>query len=162
MTGVRSRGTLAVAAAMLVLLLPGRAEAQGQGDPGGGRTKIKISLNQNAISFPTPSYVDFDAGYVEAASMVVSVQPRPNQAGPWELRIQAGAPDMGGYGKPVGDILWRRSGSTTWNTLSTTEQIVLQGTGVQDITFFFRLRLDYAQDAPNSYSADVSFSALTL
>ncbi len=37
--------------------------------------------------------------------------------------------------------------------------MVLQGTGTQDVTVFLRLRLDYAFDIPNTYSADIEFNA---
>ena len=135
------------------------AAAQGQG---GGSARIRVQLSQSVVSFPAPGLTEFDAGYVDAPALFATVRPRPNQAGAWELRVQAEAPDMGGYGKPVSDILWRRDGSTTWRELTPTAQTVIQGTGPRDVTVFFRLRLDYARDAPDGYSADLSFSARTL
>lgn len=150
----------AIVLALLGLLWAGEAGAQGQS--GSARDRIRVNLSQRTVAFGTPQYIDFDAGYVEAASMVVSVRPRRNQSGPWELRIQSENPDMGGYGKPVGDILWRRAGSTTWTSLATTPQVILQGSGPREVTLFFRLRLDYALDPPSSYSADVAVFARTL
>lgn len=152
-------GTIAVLALLGCL---GADGAAAQGQSGSARSRVRVDLSQRALAFGTARYIDFDAGYIDAPSMVVSIRPRRNQSGPWELRIQSEAPDMGGYGKPAGDILWRRAGSTTWHSLATTPQVVLQGTGFEEVTLFFRLRLDYARDLPDSYSADMAVFAQTL
>ncbi|MGK7312781.1 MAG: hypothetical protein ACN0LA_11140 [Candidatus Longimicrobiales bacterium M2_2A_002] len=155
-------GRLGAIAVLAMLALLGSGDAAAQGQSGSARDRVRVNLSQRTLAFGTPRYIDFDAGYIEAAGMVVSVRPRRNQSGPWELRIQSETPDMGGYGKPVGDILWRRAGSTTWNPLATTSQVILQGTGPREVTLFFRLRLDYALDPPDSYSADMAVFARTL
>lgn len=154
-------GRWALAAAVLAALLVAAGEAAAQGRPGTGPGGVKVKLSQATVAFPTPGVSDFDTGWVDGSGLVVSVEPRPNQ-GPWELRVRADAPDMGGYGKPVTDILWRPAGSSTWTPLTGTDQAVLQGAGDQVVTVFLRLRLDYTVDEPNAYAADLLFYAETL
>jgi len=155
------RWAVACLAAVAVLAIPEGGTAQGP-PPGVGPKGVKVRLSQTTVTFPTPGIADFDMGWVDASSLVVSVEPRGNQQGPWELRIRTDDVDMGGYGKPVTDILWRPAGSTTWTPLTNTDQAVAQGTGNQNVTVYLRLVLDYGFDLPNTYSADVTFYAETL
>jgi hypothetical protein len=134
-----------------VLAVPSAGSAQA--------AKVKVQLSQNAVPFPTPGISEFDVGWVESSGIVVTVQPRKKQTNPWQILIRTDDLDMGGYGKPVGDILWRPAGSTTWTPLTNTNQIVAQGTGQQSVTIYFRLRLDYATDIPGAYSLDLALDA---
>lgn len=158
MTGQRVAAMIGLLVVAWLVLAPGAAHAQGRGS---GAAGVKVRLSQRTVAFPTPGVAEFDAGWVEAAPLVISVEPRRNQ-GPWELRIRTDDPDLGGAGKPVTDILWRPAESATWAPLTATDQVVLQGTGDRMVTVHLRLRLDYAFDAPATYSADVVFQALTL
>lgn len=145
-----------------VTLQPDPIVAQGGPPPGvGGGGGLKLSLNQTAIAFPMPGITDFDAGWVDATGITAQVDDR---GGPdtWELRLRADMPDMGGYGKPVGDILFRPEGSSTWTALSTTDQVIAQGSGNGNVTVYFRLRLDYATDLPDNYTADLTFYVQAL
>lgn len=144
----------------LLLLAPTGATAQGR-PPGVGPSGVKVKLNQSTVAFPMPGIAEFDAGWVDASAIVVSVEPRNNQ-GPWELRIRGETPDLGGYGKPLSDILWRPAGSTSWTSLSGTDQTVAQGVDDEAVTIHFRLRLDYAADLPASYTTDLLFFAEAL
>jgi hypothetical protein len=140
------------------LLAPGRVFAQ-KGKPTG--PPIRVTPTPATIAFPTPGIAEFDLGHVDQSGVTVAVRPRPNK-GPWELRIRADAPDMGGYGKPVSDILWRPEGSSTWRPLSTTDDVVIQGQSDQDVVIYFRLLLDWTLDEPNTYSANIVFTATHL
>jgi hypothetical protein len=146
----------------MALLVPRAVAAQGGPPPGkGGGGGLKLTLSQTAISFPTPGVLEFDAGWVDASEITAAIDDRGNPDA-WELRIRAEVPDMGGYGKPVADILFRPQGSSTWTPVSTTDQVIAQGTGSQSVTIFFRLRLDYASDLPNNYAADLTFYVQAL
>lgn len=151
-----------VAVLMLIaagfVLAPGRAQAQSKKPKG---PPISVTPTPATIAFATPGVADFDAGYVDQSGVTVAVRPRPNK-GPWELRIRSDVPDMGGYGKPVADILWRRAGSSTWTPMSTTDQIVIQGQDNQDVVLYFRLILNWAYDEPSTYSANIVFTAAHL
>lgn len=146
--------------AAMTLLLPTAVSAQGRGRPGGGGG-LKVALSQTAITFPAPGVAEFDAGWVDATGITAAVDDR-GQPDAWELRLRADVPDMGGYGKPVADILYRREGSTTWTPLTTTDQMIAQGTGPQNVIIYFRLRLDYASDLPDNYTAALTFYVQAL
>ena len=125
------------------------------------RGRFIMDLSTSVIAFPTPGVVDFDAGWIEYAGMAVSVDSRPPSES-WELRIRAGSPDMGGYGKPCDEILWRTDASRAWTPLSTTDQVVLQGQGDQEVTIYFRVLLGWDADVPDTYSVDVAFTAVRI
>ena len=144
----------------VLILAPVGAAAQGR-PPGVGPSGVKLKLNQSTVAFPMPGIAEFDGGWVDASPIVVTVEPRANQ-GPWELRLRGETPDLGGYGKPLSDILWRPAGSTRWLPLSSTDPMVAQGVGGQAVTIHFRLRLDYAADLPASYATDLLFYAEVL
>lgn len=133
------------------------APADAQGPP--SRGLLDVTLASTAVVFPTPGIVDYDAGWVEHEGVIVTITSRPD-AEPWELRLRASTATMGGYGKPVGDILWRHDGSAVWTPLTGTDQTVLQGSGDQDVTLHFRVRLDWTTDSPDTYSAGLAFSAV--
>jgi hypothetical protein len=151
-----------VLALVLVLLGSGTlvspATAQGNGTP---RGKFGLSLGTAVIGFPAPGISDLDTGWVDHPGIVVSVQSRPPRTA-WELRLRAAGPDMGGYGKPAGDILWRTDGSSAWAPLTQTDQMVLQGQGDQDVTVYFRLRVGWETDPPGTYSVGIVFSGTRL
>lgn len=135
------------------------APAQGQGGGPGNRGRLDVTLTTTAVAFPVPGVVDFDAGYIDHAGYLVSIQSRPAGEA-WELRIRADDPNMGGYGKPVADVLWRTSTSPVWSPLTGTDQTVTQGAGDADVTILFRVRLDWAADLPDTYAAGISFTAV--
>lgn len=145
---------LALAAGMVLALhaAPGAA----QGPPDRGRLNVSLAT---AVVFPTPTIADYDTGWVEHTGFIVTIASRPATE-PWELRLRANTATMGGYGKPIDDILWREDGSTVWTPLAGTEQMVLQGNGDQDVTLHLRVRLDWLTDSPGTYSAGLSFSAV--
>lgn len=146
---------LALVIGSLLALYAAPAAAQG---PPADRGRLDVAL-ATAVVFPTPTVADYDTGWVEHTGFIVSIASRPATE-PWELRLRANTATMGGYGKPIDDILWREDGSTIWTPLAGTEQMVLQGNGDQDVTLHFRVRLDWSKDSPDTYSAGLSFSAV--
>lgn len=133
------------------LMWPGRARAQGN---------VQVDLSTTAIVFATPGIADFDAGWIDHGGVTVSVQSRPANR-PWELRLGASTGTLGA-GKPIGDLEWRRAGTGTWTPMTQLDTAVLQGTGNQDVTIYFRLLLSWARDPPGSYSAGLEFTALRI
>ena len=143
-------------AALSCVLLPRPVAAQGPPQVPG---QLGLTVGTTAIAFADPSVLDFDVGYTDHSGTLVSIRSRPAGTA-WELRIRGDAATLGGYGKPLGDLLWRTSTSTTWTPLAGTDQTVVQGQGDADITVFFRMRLAWAADAPGSYGAAISFSVV--
>ncbi len=150
-------GRLAVpvlAATMLVLLAD---PATGQR---GGRGRFALDVSSSVVVFPTPGIADFDVGWIDHPGLAVVVQSRPPKES-WELRLRATGVDMGGYGKPVEDLLWRVDG-TGWMPLTNGDQVVLRGQGDRAITVYFRLRLGWETDVPDTYSVGILFSATRI
>lgn len=144
------RATLLLITALLVAAAPRGARAQGN---------VSTTITPTAVVFPAPGLAEFTAGYVDAAPVTVHLRSRPTRF-PWELQIRSDLADLGGYGKPVSDILWRPDHSTTWQPLSTADQVVATGAGDTLLLLHFRMRLDWAYDEPGDYGLSLTFSAL--
>lgn len=151
-----SRATLAgiLLAAVATSLSAGSLAAQGP-------PPARVTLLPPGVVFPTPSEPEFDAGWVDHPGMVITVEPRNPNRPDWQLFIRATAPDMGGYGKPVSDILYRPEGSSAWTPLSTSPQILAEGFQAGTVTVYFRLRLDWLLDAPGSYDVPLEITSST-
>jgi hypothetical protein len=143
------------AAALGLALLPAVVNAQG-GPP------VNVTVTPTEVLFPTPTVASFEAGWVDHGGVTVTVSPRNQNRPNWQLNISASAADMGGYGKPVQDLMFRVQGTSTWVPLNTVDQPVLQGSGNSTITVFFRVRLDWYSDVPGTYSVPFEFSGRSL
>ncbi len=130
---------------------PGTAAAQGM---------VRLEFDPAAVAFPAPGVLEFDAGWIDHGALRVSVTSRPLNR-PWELRVRASDVAMG-QGKPVSDLLWRVAGTGTWQPLGSTDALVLQGQGDQDITLEFRLQLGWVTDPPGTYMAGIAFTIVRL
>lgn len=138
-------------------LAPGTVEAQ-RGGP-----QANVTPTPADVLFSSPNEVDFNTGWVEHLGGVsLLVEPRNKNRPNWQLFVQASAADMGGYGKPVQDIQVRVEGSSAWTSLSTTALLVGEGTGSTTVTLYYRLLLDWAVDAPGSYSVPLEYSATSF
>ena len=93
-------------------------------------------------------------------STTVPVSSRPPNR-PWELQLRATAGTLG-QGKPIGELQWRRAGTSVWTPMTQTNMAVIQGAGDQDVTIYFRMLLSWAGDSPGSYSAGLEFTALRI
>lgn len=120
---------------------------------------VDITLAPAEVAFPSPTDVAFDDGWVDHGGVSVTVEPKNRNRQSWQLFIQATAADMGGYGKPVQDILVRAQDSSTWIPLGTTGTLVAEGTGAGTVTLHFRLLLEWALDAPGVYSVPLEYTA---
>lgn len=140
-------------------LLPAGASAQ---RPGGGGPQANVTVSSAEVLFPSPTYAEFDNGWVDHGGVTVTVEPRNKNRQNWQLFVQAAAADMGGYGKPVQDILVRVQGSASWTPLSTTAQMVAEGTGTGTVTLYYRLLLDWSLDAPGTYTVSFDYSSTTF
>lgn len=144
------RTTLLLMMAVLVAAAPRQACAQGN---------VTTTITPLAVVFPTPGVAEFTAGYVDADPVSVEIFSRPQRL-PWEVQIRSEAPDLGGYGKPATDILWRPDGGTTWQPLTTGDQVVTTGSGDGTVLVHFRMRLDWAYDQPGDYAVSFTITAL--
>lgn len=143
-----------VAAALAAGASPLALAAQG-GPPS------NVTLAPADVVFRSPADIDFDGGWVDHGGISVTVEPRNRQRPNWQLFVQASGADMGGYGKPVQDILVRAEGGS-WTPLGATGTLVAEGSGPATVTLFFRLLLDWTLDEPGVYSVPIEYSATSF
>jgi hypothetical protein len=146
---MRSTRLLCFLGLAALLVMPRSLVAQGH---------LSLDFETTFIAFPMPGFADFDVGWVDHP-VVVSVRSRPPHS-TWELRIRATDPDMGGYGKPVSDILWRSDASGGWVPLTGLDQFVMRSTGDQQLTLHFRAKIDWDLDVPGTYATGLAFTLL--
>ncbi len=144
-----------LAAAFLLMgtiLAPAPAAAQ----------KANVTLAPADVVFPNPTDIDFLTGWVDYGGVTITVDPRNKKKQNWQLFLQTTAADMGGYGKPVQDILVRVQGSSSWIPLTTTAQLLAEGTGTTTVTVYYRLLVDLTVDDPGAYTVPLEYSSTTF
>ena len=156
MTGIRF--LVLVVAGAVTLGAPTPVDAQGQGRG----PAAQLTVSPADVVFPSPSELDFDMGWVDHTGVAITIEPRNRNRQNWQLYVQASAADMGGYGKPVQDIMVRVEGSGSWIPVSTTAQMIAEGTGTATVTIYYRLLLDWSLDAPGSYSVPLEYDSSTF
>lgn len=141
-------GRLAAALLVPALLL-------GTGGPAAAQ-KLQVDAVPALARFATPTAGDFSAGGVDyvAVDLVVSTH-KPKDR--WTLYVHSDDLDLGGYGKPLGDLMWRVSGASAWIPVGTSEQVVGSGQGGDTVAVELRTALDWAADAPDDYGAILVF-----
>lgn len=108
-----------------------------------------LALSPANVTFVTPSVAEFEQGWVTFEGVIVEIDARGNFR--WSLEIQATDPDLGGYGKPVSDLLWRTGGSGAWTPLATSGRVLASGRGSARVTVDFRVLLSWSRDRPGTY-----------
>ncbi len=150
-SGVALTRSVVVLAALAIGASP--LHAQTCDSPG----RILLRIRPPVVDFPVPGLVDFDAGYVESPMFRVQVQSK-EQGRPWTLCIRSEDSTMGG-GKSIGDLQWQLLGTSIWTPLSVSDQFVAQDDRPRNLKLRFRVLLDFANDAPGLYQADMTWSA---
>lgn len=128
----------------------------GQGNP-----KTDLTLAGAVITFPAPTAADYITGFVNSTGVTFTVDATTgNQSHTTTVLIRSSSLNLGG-GKVLADLQWRRSDLGTWNSITTTdaqvEQRVMVRNGANDPwtnTIFFRMILNWATDAPATYTAN--------
>jgi hypothetical protein len=123
--------------------------------------KTGLSLSGGTITFPAPTAADYIAGFVNSTGGVTfNVNSVNGLQRTTTVTIRATSADLGN-GKVIGDLQWRRSDLATWNSIAVTdaqvEQRIVINKGLNDPwsnTIFFRMVLNWATDAPATYSAN--------
>jgi hypothetical protein len=123
--------------------------------------KTILTLAGGTITFPAPTAADYIAAYVYSASGVTfTANAQTGTSRTTTISIRSTSASLGN-GKVIGDLQWRRSDLTTWNSITLTdaqvEQRILVRGGLNDPwsnTIFFRMVLNWATDAPATYSAN--------
>jgi hypothetical protein len=125
-----------------------------------------LTLAGQVITFPAPTAADYIAGFVNSATGVTFTvnATAGNQSHTTTVLIRATSANLGG-GKVLADLQWRRSDLVTWNSITSVnaavEARVVVRNGANDPwnnTIFFRLLLNWATDAPATYTGNYSIT----
>ena len=124
-------------------------------------SRIAASSAPALASFATPTFVNFDNGFI-VYQTTVSVVVTPEQGKAWDLCVRSNSANLGssqGYTKPVGDLEWQYAGGA-WTPLSTApQQIVGNQKFAQTVSINIRMRLSWTADPPGTFGTDLIFIA---
>jgi hypothetical protein len=123
--------------------------------------KTSLTLTGGTITFPAPTAADYINGYVNSTTGVLfTINSVNGLTRTTTISIRTTSANLGG-GKAIADLQWRRSDLATWNSISLTdaqvEQRIVINKGLNDPwsnTIFFRMNLNWATDAPATYSGN--------
>jgi hypothetical protein len=124
--------------------------------------KTDLGLSGGTITFPAPTATDYINGFVNSTSGVTYTldATNGNQSHTTTVLIRTTSANLGS-GKSLGDLQWRRSDLSAWNSIATTDAQVEQKIMIRSTlndpwsnTIFFRMVLDWTKDAPATYSAN--------
>jgi hypothetical protein len=121
--------------------------------------KTNLTLSGGTITFPAPTAADYVNGYVNSTTGVTfTLGAQTGVSRTTTVSIRSSSTDLGN-GKALGDLLWRRSDLATWNGITLSDAQVEQRILVRGVsndpwtnTIFFRMTLNWATDAPATYS----------
>lgn len=134
-------------AALLSLVLVGAADAQ----------KVDVVAIPTALTLPVPSAMDFEFGLVESLDRVEIVVDTAKPLDDWFVFVHSDDPSLGGYGKPISDLLWRVQGASSWNPIGASEAMVANGQGDTSIFVEVAIALSLSEDPPGLYAGDLVF-----
>jgi hypothetical protein len=151
--GVSTRLAIVLSIAMGLLASPLAAQKTG------------LTLTGGTITFPAPTAADYINGYVNSTTGVLfTIDATAGGSRTTTISIRTTSPNLGGS-KVIGDLQWRRSDLATWSSISLTdaqvEQRVVVFKGLNDPwsnTIFFRMILNWATDAPATYSGSYTIT----
>jgi hypothetical protein len=151
--GVSTRLAVAIAIAMPLLASPLSAQ------------KTSLALTGGTITFPAPTAADYINGYVNSTTGVLfTINSVNGVTRTTTVSIRTTSANLGG-GKAIADLQWRRSDLATWNSISLTDAQVEQRMVINKAlndpwsnTIFFRMNLNWATDAPATYSGSYTIT----
>jgi hypothetical protein len=151
--GVSTRLAIVISVAVALLASPLAAQ------------KTSLTLTGGTITFPTPTATDYINGYVNSTTGVLfTINATNGGSRTTTISIRTTSPNLGGA-KVIGDLQWRRSDLATWSSISLTdaqvEQRIAVSKGLNDPwsnTIFFRMILNWATDAPATYSGSYTIT----
>jgi hypothetical protein len=144
-------GTIVAVIAALALIAPS-AHAQ--------FVITSLTLTNATITFPAPTAADYINGYVTSTGVTFTVKATFGASRTAAISIRSSSVNLGN-GKALGDLQWRRSDLANWTSITGTnaqvEQRVQVLNGQNDPwnnTVYFRMLLNWATDAPATYSGN--------
>lgn len=117
-----------------------------------------LSVDSNTFNFSQPTRFDFDNGYIEAAQATTLTV---NSDTDWVVKIETTNADLGGYGKPLSDFQWRKSGGA-YQTITTSYADADTGSaGTNYIYIDYKMLLFWDRDEPWTYSLSLTYLLTT-
>lgn len=124
-------------------------------------TILYIEVDNSAVTFDQPTEADFEVGEKAAQNQTVVIH-RGNV--PHSVTITAETPTFTASGsgwaaKPAEDLLWSIDGAT-WNSLTAADVKVVDGApvGRDQKTVSYKVKLDYANDTPDTYTIEFKYT----
>ena len=138
------------------------------GMPRGVRAQVDLTLSGAPNVFVAPTIAMYDAGVNTNATGIgftVDATGGPaNATRTSTVSVRASSATLGG-GKALSDLEWRRSDLVTWNPMTTSDATIESRPIRRNITndpwnntVFLRMRLNWATDAPATYSTGLVFT----
>jgi len=123
--------------------------------------RTSLTLAGGTVTFAAPTAADYEAGYIDSPTGVTfTIDAQTGLARTTTISIRSASASLGS-GKLIGDLQWRRSDLTTWNSMTLTDAQVEQRVVVRNLsndpwsnTIFFRMLLSWTSDGPATYSAN--------
>ena len=125
-----------------------------------------LALAGNVITFPAPTAVDYNAGFINSTGVTFTVNSTQSGGGSatTTIAIKSTSANLGS-GKVLADLQWRRSDLATWNTITlvnvNVEARSVTFNGLNDPwsnTIFFRMLLSWTKDIPATYTANYTIT----
>ena len=124
--------------------------------------KTSLTLTGGTITFPAPTATDYINGFVNSTTGVTYTIAATSGTASHTTTVLLRATSANlGNGKLLGELQWRRSDLSTWNSITSTDtqveqKIMIRGTlnDPWSNTIFFRLVLDWTKDSPATYTAN--------
>jgi hypothetical protein len=118
-----------------------------------------VSVNPALVSFSTPTFVDFDNGFIlYQTTVTLNITATGNKA--WELCIASQQADLGtaaGVTKPIGDLQFQYAGGG-WLPLSVVPQLVTTDRGSLAVQINLRMQLSWTADPAGSFGTVLEFT----
>ena len=167
-----SRSTTAAAAAAMLMVAASHLEAQATctGNPCTVQVTasatvndvLRLTLSSNTADLGTPTDVDLDAGYKDAAGPTASV--KSNR--PWHVDVAGNAAAFSYTGsltdpnKPASDLQWGTAAGTYGNNMGASSVLTsgATGTGNASQAIFFRTLWSWTSGVPGSYGLVINFT----
>lgn len=149
----RHRRFIAYAFAAAVGLLPGAAAHAQQ---------MSLAMTGGPLNFAAPTVTDYTNGFVsDGTPLNYTLTLSAGAASTGTIQIKSTSANLGN-GKALADLEWRRGDLAVWNAVTTanvTVQAVSVKVGTPVVnTIFFRVLLNWAADAPASYTANLTIT----
>lgn len=154
------------ATALLLVAVPSSADAQSESATATITVPevLFVDIDVNSVDFPDATAADFEAGSITFGTST-TLEHKGNVAHDVEITSSTGffQNSGGDTSKPASDLEWSLNGGSSWNNgLGTTPAAVVTGAvaGQHTESVDYRLLLDYATDAPDTYDLEFTYTVV--